>query len=135
MVALQHRAILDRAGTAAGELVLSTLPLIEAHSLAMLELVGFEQTGRLPQRFAYGLGHEIYAQPSAADFERALRASDIVLWWDGGSSGGEMLPANREALARRQLICEILESDFAPARGEAHEIPLEGRPVRLYFRR
>lgn len=133
LVAQQHRAILDRTEGRSGVL-LSTLPLIEAHSLSMLELVGFEQTGRLPRRFADGLGHQIYRRDSADDFEQALRASEVVLWWDGGASGGD-LPANREAIERRDLIRRVLAEDFAIAGDAAGEIRLEGHPLRLYFRR
>ena len=66
-VRVQYDAILDRTDGRRG-VVLSTLPLIEAYSLAMLELVGFESRGALPRRFAYGLGHSIYACETEQEF-------------------------------------------------------------------
>ena len=131
LVATQHAAILDwtRGRT---DVVVSTLPLIEAHSLAMLELVGFETENALPRRFAYGLGHSIYACADRGEFRARLEGSDVVLWWDGGASGGD-LPSNREAAARRADIEEILARRFALAPAPAGEIELEGRPLRLYF--
>lgn len=128
-----HDAILDE--TEGGRyVVVSTLPLIEAHSLAMLELVGYETRGRLPQRFGYGLGHEIYACPSEQAFVDRLSESRVVIWWDGGRSGGD-LPANLEAEARRDVIVRVLAEQFRPASGPAHEQVFEGHPLRLYFHR
>jgi hypothetical protein len=128
-----HDAILDE--TEGGRyVVVSTLPLIEAHSLAMLELVGYETRGRLPRRFGYGLGHEIYACESEQQFVERLTESRVVIWWDGGRSGGD-LPCNLEAEQRRDVIVRVLAEHFEPASKPAREQIFEGHPMRLYFRR
>lgn len=126
-------AIVDHS-LARPSVLVSTIPMIESIAALMLDLTEYRRTGGFPNRYVAGLGHQIYACGSEYEYRNVLEASDVVVHWDGGQSGGSELPANREALQRRPLIDEVLASCFEPAPG-IDPVLLGGHPLRVYFRK
>ena len=109
--------------------VLATIPLIDSISAPMVQLAGFERNGRLGRTFVGGVGHSIYGAPDLATLLAQLRASNLVVFWDGGCSGDPGLPANQLVLQNLEPIRAALARDFVPL-GAA--VRLEGHPLQVF---
>ena len=103
-----YHAILTYLHPREGRVVIGTVPLIEAFSMHMLRGIAFRMERRVPRQLEGGIGHEIYPSWDGLQAKRArengppltqqdkdealvthLRACDIIVWWEGASSGGD----------------------------------------------